>query len=237
MSETLKSLPARQADRQSLKLTEYRLKLSTNVAAKLMPLYRSTLLARQSSCLHGLDSIAGTPIVLMRRRRANPKQTRTKQLVIQEVDRELSSWQFDNIDILAKLHAQFSALGLYFSKVSLTESAKPPARHLDVFTRLYQQTPARYKVNQKASLRPISLAKSTSKVSQLKRFFTPSDPSQAALPRSERKHLVLSSKIKSLCKQLMDRDPNFVTKMASPAVIDGTAKNGRQTTVKRQLFN
>ena len=228
LNESLKAYPERQSDKKPLALSTYTLNVSGHFSRTILALYRAQ--DRQSSCLHGVSSIAGTPIVMTRPKHLIKYKTDTKWLALQELGRDMSNWESYSIDIGAKLHCQITELVLFVDKVipQLTGTQKPQTGKLDVFTRLYQQTPARYKVNSKVpqgngSLRPIS----TSKVTMLKRLFTPEEGSPSGPPkRTGRKPLVLSNTIKSLCKQLTAHGPDLVVK----------TRNTQFPQTKRQLF-
>ena len=82
---------------------------------------------------------------------------------------------------------------------------------MDVFNRLYQQAPARYKAVNRNVYR-LRLAVNTSNVSRLKKLFTGRKASTAATlatadpPPADGKHkLVVSSKINSICKQFSEQ--------------------------------
>ena len=247
LNDRLKSYPERQTDRNCLALGPYSLNLSGNFGRKLSQMYPAT--ARQSSCLHGLSSIAGTPIVMARPMRLSQQKFDAKLLAVKELNRNLSVWQTESIDIDAKLQIQWSALLQYADKVLMQAPAKAQFAKMDVFNRLYQQTPARYKVNAKmhpqsskatATGRPIS----TSKVTMLKRLFTPEENQPTVLNKAVRKPLVQSNKIKSLCRQLTERNPDFADKM-NKSVKPNSAITDKSTSqvgaskfpqIKRQLF-
>ena len=201
LSDNLKFYPVRQAHRQSKPVAGYSLKLTGLVTAKLLPLYQGKSGRQSSCCLHRLSSIAGAPLVVPRQ----PGPTlidRSKELALQELRRELSSWESALIDTKGKLNGQVRDLRLYIDKVVLKVAPSHPRGKLDVFTRLYSQTPTRYKVKAitgQAAAKSSSRLVSTSKVSQLKRLFIRPEPAKVTIPSgSGRKMPVMSSKIKSL---------------------------------------
>ena len=264
---SLKSFPEKQATRISIILPVYNLTLSDHFSRKILPLYKITTKERQSSCLFGVTSIAGTPLVSARKNsNAGLHQQHKysiKCIVIQELIRDLSIWESDSIDIGARFTGQLISLTQYITRLFSSQTTKASRQaEIDVFTRLYQQTPARYKVqsNKKlvttATIQPTMAANiksiNTSKVSMLKRLFSVEQSvtiSKINTENSAPRRLNISPKIKALTSQLNSLDPEFAVKMNNSikwtnsikckcnSSLGGSNYNRKHVQlVKRQLF-
>lgn len=243
LNQALKLYPERQAHRQNVSLPTYHFQVASHFTFKLRSQCQT---GRVTDCQLShlrVSTIAGTPIIPRRPEQKNVGESAmTAKLAIEEMSRALCTCQSDSGDYQTKLGGQLHGLGVFVDRSLRQAPATKPAK-VDVFTRLYGQTPARYKANP-ASLsntRPVS----TAKVSQLKQLFTAPDSPQVVPPRAGlRLKMVMSSKIKSLAKTLIARTPNLLSKLGpTPNLLHEKGKaNGaidlkdRLGQSKRQLF-
>lgn len=175
LNEALKPYSERQNDRKSLLLIEYSLNLTSTFITKFLPNYDAD----------------------------NTKQCHSNERAIEELNRELCICEAANVDMKTKLQGQVAQLGAYISRVIFNriEGRGKTSANMDVFTRLYQQAPARYKVNKQAKV--------TGNVLRLKDLFSSKGTQQSSTPLGggthPRKQIALSSKIKSICKQFSEQ--------------------------------
>ena len=195
-------------------LTAYQLNLEANYGARLRQQHSRQRDGSHSSCLSDLGEIAGTPIVRARpAARLIERQLTSKQLLLEDLTRGLTIWQSHSIDHEARLNGQLAELKCLVGKLLNAPHTSGAATKVDVFTRLYQQTPARYKFQPKEVARPLM---STAKVSALKRLFTPEVSTALAVDQQQctPRSLNVSAKVKNISAKLFSRDPHFVAKMA-----------------------
>lgn len=210
LNEALKPYSERQNDRKSLLLNEYTLNLTSTFTTKLFPNFAADDSKQRHSFLDRDDRIlpsntVSTSITFPRRRR-RMGFVHSNEQACSELNRELVICEAANVDMKTKLSGQVGVFGAYINKVLFNQvegrrELKSNGK-MDVFTRLYQQAPARYKVNKRqANVMGI--------VSRLKQLFSSKDsqeqPSTPLIDTPARKKVVLSSKIKSICKEFSEQ--------------------------------
>ncbi len=224
LNEALKNYPERQDHRKSLLLSDYSPQMSSSVAAKLAHNFRRINFSSQF--FRPSISATGTPLVSVRtsrRHRRHMSVIRANHRATEELGRELSIWEAANVDMKTKLRGQLAELEAYINQVVPDQwqvagrrgklvAGKQCTAKMDVFNRLYQQAPARYKAVNRNVYRLRSAAINTSNVSRLKKLFTGRKASTAATlatadpPPADGKHkLVVSSKINFICKQFSEQ--------------------------------
>lgn len=201
LDEALKPHLERQNYRKSLLLNEYSLNLTVTFTAKLLPNFA---LADDIKQLHS-SQLRLSKVVDTATRRRTIEIVHSNEQAIEELNRELCIFEAANVDMKTKLSGQLAVLGAYINKVLFNRVegrrvGKSTAK-MDVFTRLYQQAPARYKVKNRE-------AKVTGNVSRLKMLFSRKGAQQQSstpLAATPRKQVAVSSKIKSICKQFSEQ--------------------------------
>lgn len=245
LSEKLKHCsPERQAHRQTLHLIEGEaysyLKMSANIIAQLLSSGGKSdcrgSCSRPSCFLPPIDTIAGTPIILRRFRGAVSGEGDATQIsnqmyqsndrLLKELARELQHCEAANVDSKVKLQSVRADLGAYIIFTMLggqsalkqntqrsdgggKQNESPDLSKMDVFNRLYLQTPARYKVVH------------TGNVSKMRALFTP--PSSTLHQKKTGNYskrclgnLNASSKVRSMCKQINERNISSSALASSP---------------------